>query len=108
MRRKGMAAGAFGMDDEALWRGADVVEWVARDQGDAVAPTRLKYRQIGRPNDFEFVDSVLEISAGRLQANQIASLNALERPEQAVTVGGNGAVAGFPRPRRVSQMAGGC
>jgi hypothetical protein len=94
----------FGSHDEALRGRTDVVEGPAADQGEHRDWRRVEHPQSVWLDDQGFSNQVVKVAMRGLESQDVSETNPLQRSEQRVSMGGQGAVAGVPGERRVWQV----
>lgn len=106
-RRRSSSATVDGLraDDEAVRRGAYVVERVAGDERERGFRRRVEDGYLGWRHDAGVADDVGEVAVRSGDANVIAGADVLQRPEEGVAMGGKRDVAGVAGQRRVRHMA---
>src|SRR6187402_2091703 len=83
---------ALRVHDESLRCGADVREWIARNQRQGVARPWRQHADIVRFHDGGACDPIANRFGGRAEGDLVADRDSLQRAEQTVTMTGHRAV----------------
>jgi hypothetical protein len=96
-----------GTDDEALRRWTYIVKREAGEQGQVMTGRRFQHANVRGGNDFNRLDTVLEVAFSSLESNFVARANIVERTEKSVPVTGQSDIAPFARQRRIGKVTDG-
>jgi hypothetical protein len=97
----------MGTDDEALRRRAYEMKREARDECQIVTGRWFQYLNIIGRNDFNRLDTVLEVAFSSLKSNFVSRANIVERTEKSVPVTGQSHIAPFARQSRLGKVTDG-